>query len=393
MNHALIFETNFTSLQQKMKQMLMKRISILLSIPVFMGVSLSAQTSDYPGGGAPATAAAVSPQDGSLWIGTAGDGLRRSGRNGKVLTYDAARYGLPIDTIKTLRFDEQGRLFLENSQGAWFSYTSVSGFIEENAPSFEEAPIPVHQEKAPPTPPTTEEKKGKGWQVAVFVSGVLVASLIAGVGGWLIGRRRRKGDKKGTEVPIVSPTAPPDIPKEEPIIIIKEKEAPLTERAAAVEHFLEHKQESEAPETAEIPEPAKPEPVKQEPEKPMVHAPKEEEGDKLVLTAGDEAVFCAQVEKLIRENLSDPDLNVEKIASILGISRIHVNRKMQQESGISPSTLITRLRMEKAAQLLSEQKMPIAEVATQVGFVTASYFSSAFRKYYGVTPKQFANKA
>ena len=62
------------------------------------------------------------------------------------------------------------------------------------------------------------------------------------------------------------------------------------------------------------------------------------------------------------------------------------------EESISPSTLIKSTRMKQAAYLLVHEKVNISEVAYRVGFSTPSYFSSSFRDYFGMTPKEFVSK-
>lgn len=330
-----------------MKRVLFTSVSLLLATAV-----LAAQAPDYPTGGAPATAAAVSPTDGSLWVGTAGDGLRRTGRNGKVLLYDASRSGQPIDSVASLRFDPDGTLHLENSRGAWFTYTSLSGFVREDAPEAE----PVIEQTAAPDPVVVVKKRSP-------LPWMLLGLAVGALGMFLILRKKQEEPAPVPEpvpVPVPEPApvpSPKPIVEEKPKVKIQVNRQPQNEKS-----------------NVESPGPAR---VKEE---------------SLVLTPPEDGSFSEQVEKLIRENLSDPELNVETIAARLGISRIHVNRKMQKETGTSPSALITRLRMEKAAELLTGEKRPVAEVAGAVGFVTASYFSSAFRKYFGMTPKEFVKK-
>jgi len=76
----------------------------------------------------------------------------------------------------------------------------------------------------------------------------------------------------------------------------------------------------------------------------------------------------------------------------VGMSRVHLNRKLKETAGISPSSLIKSTRMKQAAYLLVHDKVNISEVAYRVGFSTPSYFSSSFREYFGMTPKEFVSK-
>lgn len=102
--------------------------------------------------------------------------------------------------------------------------------------------------------------------------------------------------------------------------------------------------------------------------------------------------FVAKVTSLIDENIANTDFNVEEMARLMGISRIHVNRKLKELAGTSPNALIREMRMKKAIELLKEGRTNISEIASLTGFSTHSYFSSSFRDYYGITPKEYAAK-
>ena len=58
--------------------------------------------------------------------------------------------------------------------------------------------------------------------------------------------------------------------------------------------------------------------------------------------------------------------------------------------GVSPHEYLTRIRIEKAEQLLTNTDLSIAEVAEQTGFSGQNYFSRAFKRYTGKTPREFA---
>ena len=103
--------------------------------------------------------------------------------------------------------------------------------------------------------------------------------------------------------------------------------------------------------------------------------------------------FVSEVLPLIQASLADPKFSVEDIASALHLSRVHVNRKLQAELGISPSLLIKASRMSLAADLLLKNEIPVAEIASRTGFSSASYFSSAFREFFGVSPREYLSRA
>lgn len=96
-----------------------------------------------------------------------------------------------------------------------------------------------------------------------------------------------------------------------------------------------------------------------------------------------------RVMETIRKNLSDSDFNVETLSKEVGISRVHLNRKLKELLGTSPSTLIRSVRLKQAAFLLIDNDVTVSEIAYSVGFSSPSYFTSNFTSYFGMTPKAF----
>ncbi|MBO7071192.1 MAG: response regulator, partial [Bacteroidales bacterium] len=99
-----------------------------------------------------------------------------------------------------------------------------------------------------------------------------------------------------------------------------------------------------------------------------------------------------RVMEVIKRNLDNSEFGVEDLSREVGMSRVHMNRKLQEALGISPSSLIKTTRMKQAAYLLVHDKVNVSEVAYRVGFSTPSYFSNSFRSYFGLSPKEFVSK-
>lgn len=93
----------------------------------------------------------------------------------------------------------------------------------------------------------------------------------------------------------------------------------------------------------------------------------------------------------IHKNLGDSDFSVDVMAQEIGISRVHLNRKLKELLDTSPSTLIKTTRLKQAAFLLVQSNVTVAEVAYSVGFSSPAYFTSNFSGYFGMTPKEFIN--
>lgn len=99
--------------------------------------------------------------------------------------------------------------------------------------------------------------------------------------------------------------------------------------------------------------------------------------------------LAVKVIKVIRENIENTEFSVEELSREVGMSRVHLNRKLKETMNISPSNLIRSIRLKQAAYLLINNKVNISEVAYKVGFSTHSYFSNSFHDYFGMTPKEF----
>lgn len=108
------------------------------------------------------------------------------------------------------------------------------------------------------------------------------------------------------------------------------------------------------------------------------------------LSSADERLLT-RVSDCISKNLGDSEFNVDVLAQEVGISRVHLNRKLQELIDTSPSALIRTTRIKQGAFLLVQNNVTIAEVAYSVGFSSPAYFSSAFTAYFGMTPKEFVN--
>ena len=76
----------------------------------------------------------------------------------------------------------------------------------------------------------------------------------------------------------------------------------------------------------------------------------------------------------------------------VGISRVHLNRKLKEFGLEPPSVLIRKCRMKQAARMLADNKVNVSEVAYRIGFSSHSYFSSSFREFFGLSPKEFVTR-
>lgn len=101
--------------------------------------------------------------------------------------------------------------------------------------------------------------------------------------------------------------------------------------------------------------------------------------------------FLVDLEKLIKDNLANPELNVQFLADQLGMSRSSLFNKVKTLLAVTPNELIQAIRLSTAARLLQERKYRISEVSDMTGFSSSSYFAKCFQKQYGMKPAEYVN--
>ena len=111
----------------------------------------------------------------------------------------------------------------------------------------------------------------------------------------------------------------------------------------------------------------------------------------LTMSSADDT-FLPRTVEIIKANIGDPAFGVEELSREIGMSRVHLNRRLKETISLSPGTFIKSIRLKQAAYLLVNNKVNISEVAYKVGFSTHSYFSSTFKDYFGLPPKEFVAK-
>lgn len=112
------------------------------------------------------------------------------------------------------------------------------------------------------------------------------------------------------------------------------------------------------------------------------------EPNKITLTSADE-VFVRRALEGIEQNMSNPDYGVDDLGRDVGMSRTQLYRKLKALTGKSANEFIRTIRLKRAAQLLEQNQLTIAEVTHKVGFTDLQYFRDCFKKLFGVIPSEF----
>ena len=103
-------------------------------------------------------------------------------------------------------------------------------------------------------------------------------------------------------------------------------------------------------------------------------------------------VFMRKFMALIEESYPDSDFSIEKASDMLGLSRVHLYRKVKELTGVTPTDFLRNYRLKRAAALLREKGRNVNEVAYATGFSSPPYFSKCFKAAYTVTPTEYQEK-
>ena len=110
---------------------------------------------------------------------------------------------------------------------------------------------------------------------------------------------------------------------------------------------------------------------------------------KLEYTSLDET-FLQRAIDCVNARLSDADFDQAEFVSEMGTSRSVLTEKLKSLTGLTPSAFVQNVRLTAACKLMDEQgKIRISDLAFAVGFNDSKYFSTCFKKKYGMTPKEY----
>lgn len=100
-------------------------------------------------------------------------------------------------------------------------------------------------------------------------------------------------------------------------------------------------------------------------------------------------VLLEKATKVVENHLSDPEFDVNVLASEVNMSRSTLARKLKAITDRTPLDFIRQIKMQHARRLLESQNHTVAEVAERVGFEDRRYFTASFKKETGVTPSAY----
>lgn len=114
-----------------------------------------------------------------------------------------------------------------------------------------------------------------------------------------------------------------------------------------------------------------------------------EKRDAVNLTSADDQLM-EKIMQSVNRNLSNPNYSTEELGSDVGLSRVHLYRRMKELTNQGPQDFIRNMRLREAARLLEQEpSISVFEIAAAVGFKRANNFSAAFKDLYGMSPLQW----
>ena len=111
----------------------------------------------------------------------------------------------------------------------------------------------------------------------------------------------------------------------------------------------------------------------------------------VILSSPDER-FLQKAIGVVEANIADPDLDIDRFASEIGVSRMQLYRKLDALTEMTVKEFIRDIRLKRAAQLLIQKKMNVSEVAYAVGFKDLSHFRKCFRQEFNMSASEYIDK-
>lgn len=102
--------------------------------------------------------------------------------------------------------------------------------------------------------------------------------------------------------------------------------------------------------------------------------------------------FMDRFKKKILANMGNADMKMDDLGAEMQLSKVQLYRKVKAMTGKTPVELLKEMRLQRAYTLLMQTDKTVAEVSAEVGFALPGYFSSCFKKQYGVLPTDLRHK-
>lgn len=113
----------------------------------------------------------------------------------------------------------------------------------------------------------------------------------------------------------------------------------------------------------------------------------DEKEEQAILNPQDQA-FVEKATRFVLDNLSDTDFTIDRLCREMAMSRTLFYGKLKTLTGQGPQDFMRLIRLEQAAMFL-KQGDSVLDVSVKAGFVNVKYFSTVFKKHFGVSPSKY----
>lgn len=107
---------------------------------------------------------------------------------------------------------------------------------------------------------------------------------------------------------------------------------------------------------------------------------------------GNDEALIEKVDKILDERIDEEEMNVDRLAEAVGVSRTHLYRRFKERLGMNPSDYIRAKRLQRACDLLRNDDLDVTQIAYILGFSSQSQFSTTFKRFMGYTPTEYRLK-
>ena len=102
--------------------------------------------------------------------------------------------------------------------------------------------------------------------------------------------------------------------------------------------------------------------------------------------------FYARFLDIVSAEMGNPDLNIDRLASDMGLGRSQLYRKIKALTNYTPVELLRNIRLKRSREMLTTTQKSISEIAYEVGFSTPAYFTRCYKEAFGETPSELRDR-
>jgi signal transduction histidine kinase/DNA-binding response OmpR family regulator len=113
---------------------------------------------------------------------------------------------------------------------------------------------------------------------------------------------------------------------------------------------------------------------------------------KEIQVVSEDEKFLKKLAEVMEKNIAETDFDVDKMAEMLNKSHVQFIRKVKQLTGRKPVDLLKTFRLQRAKQLLEQEKISVSEISYMVGYDLPNSFTRAFKKEFGVSPSEYLER-